>query len=86
MKRRPWWKVALDWLAVWVVVFVSAGLAAFLVDPSTWIGEEKGVIAIRSAVIASMSTAFWAAITWLRQPDSSVPDEVQHNLPDTPPG
>lgn len=75
----------LDWASVWTVVFVSAALAAFLVDPSTWISADKGIIAGRSALIATMSTAFWAAVTWLRRPDSTVPDEVQHKLPDNPP-
>lgn len=87
--QRPWPLVAVgvffDWLAVFILVAVSVGLSAFLVDPSQIETADKGELAWRAVIVAGGVTAFYGSLTWIRRPNSSVPDDVQQRLPQDPP-
>lgn len=81
-----WWLVAADWGAVWLVVFISVALSTFLVDPSQFEVADRWTLAARAALLATFVTAFYASVTWLRRPGSTVPEDIRDRLPDDPPG
>ena len=77
----------LDWFAVWVIIFVSAALSTFIIDPTQFEQADKGVLLWRAGTLATAVTAFLAAITWVKRPKSSIPQDVIDRLPsDLPEG
>lgn len=80
-----WWKTALDWVAVWLIVWITAAFATFLVDPAPIESLLEGTLLARSALIATFVTAFYGAVTWLRRDQVSVPKDILDKLPQDPP-
>lgn len=86
MMRHKILLTILDWVAVFMVVFISTALATFLIDPSPIETVDRGVLVYRASVLAICVTVFYAAVVWLRRQGSSVPDDIQKKLPQNPPG
>lgn len=83
------WKAAclavLDWLCVWLIVFLSVALSTFMVDPSGSVDENFGTLVLRGALLASAVTGFYASWVWVRRETSTVPQDVQDKLPSNAP-
>ena len=74
-------KDVLDWVAVWLIIFISVAFSTFLVDPTQFEILDKGVLVGRAALLASFVTVFYGAVTWLKRPASTVPAEILDRLP-----
>ena len=83
--HRSGWKGLLDWLCVWLVVFITVALAAFLVDTTQILTSDPRPLLARALTLATAVTVFYAATTWLRQPGSTVPKDILERLPSDPP-
>jgi len=71
----------LDWVAVWLVVFISVALSTFVIDPTSFEDSDKTLLTFRSGLLASFITVFYASVTWLQRAGSTVPDDVFDKLP-----
>ncbi len=84
--RRKFAYGVLDWVAVWVIVFIATTLSTFIVDPSQVLHIDMGMLLYRSSLFTSAVTLFYGAWTWLRRTGSTVPQEIQDQLPHNAPG
>ncbi len=77
----------LDWVAVWLILFISVALSTYLIDPSNFEIADKGVLLVRASVLSTSVTIFYMAATWLRRTGSTVPGDILDRLPsDVPEG
>lgn len=83
--KREGWRIVADWVAVFLIVFISVALATFLIDPSPIETMDRGTLIYRAFVLASCVTIFYASAVWLRRQGSSVPDDIRSKLPQDPP-
>jgi hypothetical protein len=74
-------KDALDWVAVWLIIFISVAFSTFLVDPSQFERTDFHLLVARAAILATFVTVFYAAVSWLKRPSSTVPAEILDKLP-----
>jgi hypothetical protein len=77
----------LDWVAVWLILFISVALSTYLIDPSNFEVADKGLLVTRAAILSTSVTLFYMAATWLRRTNSTVPGDILDRLPnDVPEG
>lgn len=82
---KHWGYPIIDWVAVWLIVFISVALSTFVIDPSNFEDLDKGVLIWRSGLLSTFVTVFYASVTWLRRPGSTVPEDIRDKLPQDPP-
>jgi hypothetical protein len=78
-------KTLADWIAVWLIVFISATLSTFIIDTSSVETELRWILVFRAAVMATAVTVFYASVVWLRREGSTVPQDITERLPHDPP-
>lgn len=84
---QKWAAGGLDWVAVWLILFISVALSTYLIDPSNFEEMDKGILLARAAILATSVTVFYMAATWLRRTNSTVPGDILDRLPsDVPEG
>jgi hypothetical protein len=75
----------LDWIAVWLIVFIATTTSTFIVDPSQVLNIDMGTLLYRSSLFTSAVTIFYGSWTWLRRAGTTVPQEIQDKLPHNAP-
>jgi apolipoprotein N-acyltransferase len=86
MSRKARVLAVVDWIGVWLIVFLSVALSTFVVDPSGSETTNFWVLIVRAAILATAVTLFYGSWVWVRRETSTVPQDIQDKLPANAPG